>query len=210
MNEAAPIRVLVADDHPVVREGLCSLINRTPEMTVIGEASTWTEALERLAELHPDVSLCDVRMPGTDAARALATLREQAPEARVILLTAYDGDEEIFQGLRAGAKGFLLKDMPREELVEAIRTVHRGETCIPPAVAAKLARRLSEPELSAREMDVLKLLAQGKGNRDIATALNVSDATIKAHVNHILRKLNAKGRAEAIVVAARRGFVRLQ
>ena len=203
------IAVLIADDHPVVREGLIALINRQEDMQIVAEACNWLEAVEKFCSRQPDVGMMDLRMPGMEAVDAISAIREHAPEARIILLTTYDDEEDIYQGLQAGAKGYLLKDAPREELVQCIRSVNKGGTWIPPTVAAKLASRVSAAELTDREIEVLRLMVTGKSNKEIGAALNVTEGTVKVHVSHILQKLKANGRAEAISLALKRGVARL-
>ncbi len=209
MKKAKHIRVLLADDHPVVREGVAALINRRPDMTVIAEARDGREAVELFRHHDPDVALIDLRMPEMDGLKAIAAVREYSPAARIIVLTTFDDDEDIYRALRAGAKGYLLKDAPREELLECIRCVYEGKTYIPLGVATKLAERVSGSELTARELEVLQLMAAGKSNKEIAAALFVTEGTIKVHVNNILRKLGAGGRTEAVTLAIKRGVVRL-
>ncbi len=203
------IAVLIADDHPVVREGLIALINRQEDMQIVAEACNWLEAVEKFCSRQPDVGMMDLRMPGMEAVDAISAIREYAPEARIILLTTYDDEEDIYQGLQAGAKGYLLKDAPREELVQCIRSVNKGGTWIPPGVAVKLASRVSAADLTDREIEVLRLMVTGKSNKEIGAALNVTEGTVKVHVSHILQKLKASGRTEAISLALKRGVARL-
>ena len=208
-KKAPAIRILIADNHPVVREGLAALIHRQEGMALIAEAASWPEAVEQFDRHKPDLALLEPRMPGMDGASGVRAIREKTPDARIVLFTACDTDEDIYRGLRAGAKGYLLKDVPRDELIESIRAVGEGKTCIPPAVAAKLASRMSAPDMTSREMEVLQLMAQGKSNKEIGSSLNISEGTVKVHINHILGKLNASGRTEATSVALKRGLVRL-
>ena len=210
MKDSNPIRVLIADDHPVVREGLVALISRRPDMQLVGEASNGREAVEQFFVHHPDVTLLDQRMPDMDGVAALKAIRERCPDARIILLTTYDGSEDIYRGMRAGAKAYLLKDVSREELLECIRSVHEGKTEISPAVATRLANRVARKDLTSREMEVLRLMATGKSNKEIGAALNVSEGTVKVHVNHILQKLGVESRTEAATVALKRGIVGLE
>ncbi len=210
MSEGNAVRILLADDHPVVREGLAALIERQQDMTVVGEASNGAEAVDLFERHQPDVTLMDLRMPGVDGVEAITRIREAFPGARVIVLTTYQGDEDIYRGLRAGAKGYLLKDAGRQELLEAIRAVHAGQTRIPPDVASKLVERMGGRELSAREVEVLRLMAQGKSNQEIAAALFITEGTVKAHVNNILGKLGVSDRTQAVTTALRRGIVRLE
>ena len=203
------IKILLADDHVVVREGLAAILGMEPDMTVVGQASDGREVMSLYREHHPDIILMDLRMPNMDGVEAITAIREADPNARIIVLTTYDGDEDIYRGLRAGAKAYLLKAGPREELLEAIRAVHSGQTRIPPDIAAKLVTRMSGRELTAREAEVLELLAAGKSNQEIGTALFVTESTVKAHVNSILSKLNVNDRTQAVTAALRRGLVRL-
>ena len=200
---------MIADDHPIVREGLAALLNHANDMEVVAEASNGREALKQFQRCHPDVVLVDLRMPEMDGVDAILAIREQASDARVIVLTTYDGDEDIYRGLRAGAKGYLLKDAPREELMECVRAVHAGRMWIPPDVAAKLATRMGDEDLTPRELEVLRLMVQGKSNKEIGNSLGVSEGTVKIHVNHILEKLKVSGRTEATSAALKRGIVRL-
>ena len=209
MSRLEPIRILIADDHPVVREGLTALINRRPDMTVVAAAGTGRETVELYARFRPNIALVDLRMPDMDGVDAIVAIAEHFPDARIVVLTTFDGDEDIYRGLRAGAKAYLLKDAPREELIDCIRAVHAGKTHIPPAIAAKLAERVRSSALTARELDVLRLMVAGKSNKEIAAALFVTEGTIKVHVNNILGKLDANGRTEAVITAIRRGIVRL-
>ena len=208
-SEGRRIRVLVADDHPIVRAGLLALIDGRPDMRVVAEAANWPEAVEKFFQQQPDVALLDLRMPGMDGVTAIHTIRSQIASARVILITLYDGDEDIYRCLRAGARGYLLKDSPRDELVSGIRAVYEGKTCIPSAIASKLVDRLSMPAVSKRELDVLRLMAAGKSNKEIAALLGITEGTVKTHMNHILKKLKVGGRMEAAIQALRRGFVHL-
>ena len=203
------IRVLVADDHQVVREGLVAMIGREPDMTVVAEACNGRQAVEQFFRHRPDVALMDLRMPEMDGVEAITAIREKNADARIVVLTTFDGDEDIYRGLRAGAKAYLLKDAPGEELLECIRNVNCGKMCVPPTIAAKLAGRLSGSELTARELEVLEHMAEGRSNREIARSLSITEGTIKAHVNNILNKMNVSGRTEAVTIAIKRGIVHL-
>ena len=207
--KASKIRVLIADDHTVVREGLVAMIGKWTDMTVVAEAQNGREAVDQWKRHHPDVSLLDLRMPLLDGVEAINQIREQDSAARIIVLTTYDGDEDIYQAISAGAKAYLLKDAPRDDILNCIRRVHRGETFVPPSIAAKLAERVSGPELSEREMVVLRALATGQSNKEIGRALFISETTVKAHLKSIFAKLNVLSRTEAIATASRRGLVRL-
>jgi two-component system NarL family response regulator len=203
------INVLIADDHSVVREGLASLIGRKADMAVVAEAGNGREAVDFWKKQRPDVTLLDLRMPELDGVGAIKEIREQDHEARIIVLTTFDGDEDIFRAIQAGAKGYLLKDAPREALMDCIRRVHAGETCVPVHLAAKLAQRVSGETLSQREVDVLKLMAQGKSNKEIGSALFISEGTVKSHVKGIFAKMNVISRTEAVATATRRGLIQL-
>jgi len=204
------IRLLVVDDHAIVRDGLAAMMDQHEDITVAGEAADGAEAVERFRELRPDVTLMDLRMPGTDGVAAIVAIREENPDARIIVLTTYDGDEDIFRGLKAGAMGFLLKDAGRERLLEAIHAVHAGRSHVAPEAAARLAERMRTPEVTAREREVLGHLARGRSNGEIAAALSITEATVKTHVNSILTKLGVADRTQAVTTALRRGLVRLE
>ena len=207
--KASKIRVLIADDHTVVREGLVAMIGKWTDMTVVAEAQNGREAVDQWKRHHPDVALLDLRMPVLDGVGAINQIREQDSAARIIVLTTYDGDEDIYQGISAGAKAYLLKDAPRDDILNCIRKVHRGETFVPPSVAAKLAERVSGVELTERELVVLRDLATGKSNKEIGRHLFISETTVKAHLKNIFAKLNVLSRTEAIATASRRGMVQL-
>ncbi|HAA32067.1 MAG TPA: DNA-binding response regulator [Cyanobacteria bacterium UBA8553] len=209
MSQSTMIRVLIAEDHSIVRQGLATIINRDPEMTVVAQAEDGQQAIAYFREHQPDVTLMDLRMPQVGGVEAISAICAEFKPARIIVLTTYDGDEDIYQGLQAGAKGYLLKDAKPSELLNAIRTVARGQQYIPPEVGAKLVQRLSNPELSERELQVLGLIAQGMSNPDIATALTIGESTVKSHVNRILSKLGVSDRTQAVIVAVKRGIVSL-
>jgi DNA-binding NarL/FixJ family response regulator len=204
------IRVLIADDHGVVREGLVSMIQRNKaDMTVVGEASNGRETVE-LWKLHrPDVTLLDLRMPELDGVDAIREIRACDDKARIIVLTTFDGDEDIYRAIQAGAKGYLLKDVPREALMDSIRRVHAGQTSVPVDIVAKLAGRVSGETLSRREIEVLKLMARGKSNKEIGATLFISEGTVKSHGKAIFAKMNVASRTEAVAEATRRGLLRL-
>jgi two-component system NarL family response regulator len=204
---ATHIRVLIADDHVVVREGLAAMINRQPDMRVVAEAPDGVDAVRRWSEERPDVSLVDLRMPRLDGVGFISQVRTLDPKARILILTTFDGDEDIYRGMRAGAKAYLLKDAPREQLLECIRAVHAGDTFLPPNVAAKLAAQVSGERLTDRELETLKLISAGDSNKSIARKLNISEGTVKTHVKSVLFKLGATSRTEAAAIAARRGLV---
>jgi len=201
--------MLIADDHPVVRDGLVAVIGRQPDMMVVAEANNGRAAVALWRQYRPDVTLIDLRMPDVDGVDCIMEIRADDASARVIVLTMFHGEEDIYRGMRAGAKAYLLKDVSREELLECIRTVHAGRTFVPPAIAAKLAERVGEQELTGRETEVLKLLAAGKSNKEIGQHLCISDTTVKSHVKGIFGKLNVLSRTEAMATASRRGLIRL-
>lgn len=206
MSQDRPIRLLIADDHPVVRQGLTTILDRESDMTVIGQAGNGREAVNMFRQQQPDVTLMDLRMPEMDGVDAIKAICAEFDSAAIVVLTTFDGDEDIYRGLQAGAKGYLLKDAGAEELLAAIRTVARGQKYIPPAVGAKLAERMSNPELSDRELEVLALMAKGKSNKEISAMLHISENTVKFHVNNILSKLEVSDRIQAVLVALKRGI----
>ena len=208
-DAARMIRILIADDHPVVRDGLAGVIEEQDDMAVVGQAGTGAQALALHRQCVPDVTLMDLRMPDMGGVEAIAAIRQQSPAARTIILTNYDGDEDIFRGLQAGAKAYLLKDVDRHVLLETIRAVHAGQTPVSSEVGAKLAGRLGYEQLSDREMEVLRLLVRGLSNQEIAGALFIAESTVKFHVNHVLSKLNVGDRTQAVIVALKRGLANL-
>lgn len=211
------IKILIVDDHPVVREGISAMLKREPDFKIIGEASNGREAIDRARELEPDVVLMDLRMPEIDGVEAITRIKAEKPEIKFIILTTYSDDEYIFKGIAAGARAYLLKDAPREELFRAIRTVSRGESLIQPVVASKVLDRLAElskittsPEaLSEREIEVLNLMAKGVSNKDIADQLSITQSTVKTHITSIFQKLNVTTRTEAVTTALKKGIIQL-
>jgi DNA-binding NarL/FixJ family response regulator len=207
VNQSNIIRVLVADDHPVVAQGLVALLECEADITVVGQAYDGCHAVELFRQHQPDVTLMDLRMPQMDGVAAITAICTQFDDARIIVLTTYDSDEDIYRGLRAGAKGYLLKDAEPDELLVAIRMVHNGKKYIPPDIGAKLAERMTNPQLSDRELEVLRLMVAGKSTQEINAALSIAESTVKFHVNNILSKLGVSDRTQAIVVALKRGIV---
>jgi len=203
------ISVLIADDHSILRQGLVSLIEDRADMTVAGEASNGREAVELWKKYRPDVTLLDLRMPELDGLSTIKAIRADNENARIIVLTTFDGDEDIYRAIQAGAKGYLLKDVPREALMDCVRRVHHGGTCVPVNLAEKLAQRVSGKTLSQREIEVLKLLAQGKSNKEIGSALFITGGTVKSHLKRIFGKLGVISRTEAVANATRRGLIQL-
>jgi DNA-binding NarL/FixJ family response regulator len=203
------IRILCVDDHPLMREGITAVIQNEPDMLVIGEASTGQEALHEFRKHRPDITLMDLRLPDMSGIDALIAIRAEYVAARVIMLTTFEGDAEIQRALQAGARGYMLKSMPRKRLVEMIRKVHTGAKSIPPEIAAHLAEHLGDELLTRREVDVLQKMASGNRNRDIAEQLFISEETVKGHVKHIMEKLSASDRTEAVAIAVRRGIIQL-
>jgi two-component system NarL family response regulator len=202
--------VLVVEDHNVVRQGLVALLNVVEGLTVVGEAADGLEAIDQFRKHQPDITLMDLRLPRLSGVEAIQRIRLEAPQARVIVLTTYDGDEDIYRALKAGARAYLLKGMTGEELVTTIRAVHAGKSHIPPAIAEKLAERMGTEELTPREFDVLEQIVRGKSNKEIASELNVSEATVKTHINSLLGKLGVTDRTQAATAAIQRGIVPLE
>ncbi|MHC5771290.1 MAG: response regulator [Nostoc sp.] len=209
MSQSTKIRVLIVDDHAIVRKGLATIINRDPEMTAIAQAENGQQAIDAFREYQPDVTLMDLRMPKMGGVEAIMAICAEFKQARIAVLTTYDGDEDIYRGLQAGAQGYLLKDAKPGELLNAIRAIHNGQKYIPPEVGAKLLQRMTNPELSERELEVLRLMAQGMGNQEIGTALIIGESTVKSHVNRILSKLGVSDRTQAVITAVKRGIVSL-
>lgn len=205
---AAPIRVLIADDHSLVRRGFAAILNMEDGVSVIGEAGDGEEAIDKWRSLRPDVVLMDLRMPQVDGLDAIRRIRAEDARASIIVLTTFDHDEDVYAGLRAGAKAYLLKDVQPEELFRCIRAVHRGEAYLQSKIAAKVAVRVQEHALTDREVQILALLAEGKSNKAIAQSLSISESTVKSHLKSLFAKLDATSRAEAIALAAKRGLVR--
>lgn len=203
-------RVLVVDDHALLRTGVANIINQEPDLRVVAEAGNGLEAVEAFERHRPDVTLLDLRMPVMEGVEAVRQIRERDPEARVIVLTTYDTDDEISRALRAGAKAYVLKDISADALVECIREVLAGKTYLAPAAAAKLAEGVTRVQLTPREMATLRLMADGKANKEIAADLGISDRTVKTHLGHLFDKLGVTSRTEAIKIATRRGLVRLE
>jgi two-component system NarL family response regulator len=205
----AKIRILIADDHPVVREGLVGLINRSGDMKVIAEAADGRQAVQQFLRYRPDVLLLDLRLPILNGLEVLRSIIPQEPSAKVVILSTYNLHEDVYQAFKAGAKAYLLKDSPCEELLESIRSVHKGQIKLSTKAAAELATSLNESRLTKREMEIVRMMAAGKSNKEIAAALGPTEGTVKVHVGHILRKLNVSGRSEAIRMALERGIVHL-
>ncbi|MBW4444833.1 MAG: response regulator transcription factor [Plectolyngbya sp. WJT66-NPBG17] len=206
MNQSTVIRILLVDDHPIVQQGLTAIIDEETDMTVVGQAKDGIEAIACFRETQPDITLMDLRMPQMEGVEAISAICAEFNTARIIVLTTYDGDEDIYRGLRAGAKGYLLKDSKPSELRTAIRTVHNGQQYIPSHVGAKLVQRMNNPQLTDRELEVLRLIAQGMSNLEIGAALNITESTVKFNVSRILSKLGAKDRTQATIIALKRGI----
>jgi DNA-binding NarL/FixJ family response regulator len=204
------IRTLIVEDHHVVRQGLVALLKVMPEIEIVGEASDGLEAVEMHQRLRPDITLMDLQLPKLGGVAAITQIRAENPAARIIVLTTFDGDEDIFRSLQAGAKAYLLKGMTIDDLLNTIRLVHSGKTSISPAIAEKLADRMSTQDLTARELAVLERIVAGRANKEIASDLSISEATVKTHVNNLLSKLGVSDRTNAATMAIQRGLVHLK
>lgn len=206
---SAKIRVFCVDDHPLLREGIGTIINSQPDMTLVAQAATSREAVQRFQEHQPDITLMDLRLPDGSGIDAMIAIRAKAPDARIIMLTTFEGDVEIQRALAAGARAFMLKSMPPGDIIDVIRQVHAGKKRIPPEIAAQLAEHFSDESLTSREIDVLEHVAGGNRNRDIAAQLSISEETVKVHMKHIMDKLGASDRTQAVAIALRRGIIQL-
>jgi len=209
MPEESRIRVLSVDDHPLLREGIAAMIDTQPDMALVADSASGRDAIKLFREHRPDVTLMDLRLPDMSGIETLLAIRAEFPDARIVLLTTFEGDAEIQRALQAGAMGYMLKSMPPRELVAGIRQVHAGKKFIPPQIVSTLAQHIGEQALTAREIEVLRALADGGGNREIAKSLFISEETVKVHVKHIMDKLGAADRTEAVTIAVRRGIIDL-
>jgi DNA-binding NarL/FixJ family response regulator len=207
MEQARPIRILSVEDHPVFREGLNTIIASQSDMQLVAQAANAAEAIREFRKHRPDVTLMDLRLPGTDGIAALISIRGEFPAARVIMLTSSDGDAEIQRALRAGAAAYMLKSMPKDELLAVVRSVHEGSRYIPPEVAARLAEHLGEDELTTRELEVLELIRDGYRNKQIADQLAIAETTVNFHIKNLVEKLGANDRTHAVTIALRRGLL---
>jgi two-component system, NarL family, response regulator len=209
LESIKPIRLLVADDHPIVRQGLVAILNDQPDMNVVAEVNNGQQAIDQFRIHQPDVAILDLKMPEVGGVEAIDTIRSEFPTAAIIMFSIYETDEDVYRGLRAGAKAYLLKDTPCQEILEVIRTVSGGQRYIPAGIGTKLAARMERPDLSDREHQVLALMAQGKKNKDIAGELNISENTVKFHVTNVTLKLGASDRTRAVVNALQQGIIKL-
>jgi DNA-binding NarL/FixJ family response regulator len=209
MTEQTTIRILSVDDHALLREGICTIIESQSDMKIVSQASSGAEGIQQYRASLPDITLMDLRLPDLNGIDAMIAIRSEFPEARIIMLTMFEGDVEIQRALEAGARGYLLKSMPPAELIKVIRQVHAGKTGVPPQVAAQLAEHIGDESLTAREIEVLIQVATGNRNRDIADLLKISEETVKVHLKHTMDKLGAKDRTQAIAIAVRRGIIHL-
>ncbi len=203
------IRILTVDDHPILRKGIAALVNAEADLKLVAEASNGKEAMEAFRGHQPDVTLMDLQMPGVDGLEAIESIRAEFPEARIIVLTTYSGDTQVLRALKAGARGYILKGHVHKELLDAIRAVHAGQKRIPAEIAAELADHATDDALTEREIDVLRLIAAGNANKQIADRLSIGEATVKSHVTNILSKLGANDRAHAVVIGLKRGIIEL-
>jgi two-component system NarL family response regulator len=209
MADGGKISVVIADDHPIVRMGLRALVEAQQDMVLLAEAENGAAAVEAFTTHRPDVMLVDLRMPGMSGRDVITAVRNVVPDARIIVLTSFDGDEDVFRAVQAGARGYLLKAAPPDDVLKAIRTVHAGGRLIAPDVAARLADRVNSPSLTAREVAVLELVAKGLSNKEIAAALNLAEDTVKNHLKHVFAKLEVSDRTEAVLLAVQRGIITL-
>jgi DNA-binding NarL/FixJ family response regulator len=209
MTESAQIRILSVDDHPLLREGIATIINNQPDMVLVSQATNGTEAIQYHREYRPDVTLMDLRLPDLSGIDAMIAIRAESPEARIVMLTTFEGVVEIQRALEAGARGYLLKNMPPSELVQVIRQVHAGKKRLPAEVVSHLAEHMSDEALTPREIEVLRQIGGGNRNRDIGDHLFISEETVKVHIKHLMDKLRARDRTQAIAIAVRRGIIQL-
>ena len=208
-SDSRVIRILTVDDHPLLREGIAALLKNEPDMSLVAEASDGAEAIEKFRLHRPDVTLMDVEMPGLNGIEAINQIRSEFPDARIIILTTYTGDAKVVRALKAGARAYILKRHVHRELLEAIRAIHAGQKRIPPDVGAELAEHAADDELTAREIDVLRLIAGGNGNKQVADLLCIGEATVRTHVGNILSKLGANDRTHAVTIGLSRGIIEL-